>query len=200
MPYLRKIKIVERDLFFVIIFDGIGLPVLLQKLMKMVVNADDIVKEKLPYIPLISKVLLQEPWTSDGILLYIDRIREFKALKGFVNTTQPLPLTPRDITHVEMLVEKQLEEQELAIKSTWLIGSIQLWATKVETNYFVSGLRQLVRYSYGLPQDTTCIDVWRHLSFVFAKDHALVWPVIEECLAIMQAQARYKKKSFIHYE
>jgi hypothetical protein len=181
----------ERDLGNnLVFFYEIGLPLLIQKLMKMVVNTNDVEKEKIPYIALISKTLLQESWASNSILLYIDWIREFKVLRGFVNSARSPPLTPQDITQIEIPTEKLLSEKELETQSTWLMGPIQLWATKVEMNHFISGLRQLVRYSYGSPRDTTCIDAWRHLSFAFAKDHTLVWPVIEECLDIMQTQIR----------
>lgn len=169
---------------------GIGLPLLVQKLMKMVINTNDIEKEKIPYIALISKALLQEPWASYSILLYIDWVRDFKALGGFVPGTRSPPLTPQNMTQLKVSAESPLTGKELETQSTWLMGPIQLWATKIGTSSFVGGLRELVRYSYGLPQDTTCIDAWRHLSFAFAKDHTLVWPVIEESLDIMQTQIR----------
>ncbi|CAO3634881.1 unnamed protein product [Mucor hiemalis] len=164
---------------------------LIQKLMAM--TDVDNERERMTCIALIAKALLHQSWADYSILLYLDMIRDIKLQKGFVVSVEgdSNSLTPASII-VDKKQRKPLKiysEQELADICAQLMAAFQLWSTKVEGDMLKSGLKQLVRKSYGLPNDSTCIDVWRYLSFAFLNDHSLIWDVITECLHIMTSQS-----------
>lgn len=168
------------------------LSLLVQKLMAM--TDVDNEREKMTCIALIAKALLQESWADYSILVYLDMIREVKVQKGFVipASGEGDTLTPANIVNYNKKQETPVKihsEQELTGICTTLMAAFQLWSTKVGGDALKSGLRQLVRKSYGLPNDPTCIDTWRYLSFAFLSDHSLIWDVITECLGIMTVQS-----------
>ncbi|KAI7905031.1 uncharacterized protein BX663DRAFT_501425 [Cokeromyces recurvatus] len=177
MPYLRLLPLIQR---------------LMQ--MASTILSDD--RERMVYMALISKALLDERWSSDSILLYIDLIRDFKMQKGFIssNDLKEHDLTPCSISNnKKQQVKDELKEEQIESLCTVYMAPIQLWSMKINSEAFSLGLRQLVRYSYGIPRDTVSIESWKHLSFAFLKNHELIWPVIEECTNIMKTQIMITK-------
>ncbi|KAI9470750.1 MAG: hypothetical protein EXX96DRAFT_542824 [Benjaminiella poitrasii] len=107
-------------------------------------------------------------------------------------------LTPSNILQVEKPpTTTELNAEEVESLSTTFMAPIQLWSMKVNAETFKLGLRQLVRYSYGIPRDTVCIESWKHLSFAFLKHHEFIWPIIEECTDIMKTQVKHLKEAIL---
>lgn len=72
MPYTRKYN-KHSPKVMLLISHLLDLPLLIQKLMALTVVNDE--REKMTYVALIAKALLQPSWASHSILVYLDLVR-----------------------------------------------------------------------------------------------------------------------------
>ncbi|ORY94017.1 hypothetical protein BCR43DRAFT_526428 [Syncephalastrum racemosum] len=132
---------------------------------------------------LIAKTLLHPRWESDGLLLYIDLIRDYTYTQLWLDTPS-IPQSPADI-QTQLSEKTPLTLTDFAIE---YLAVLQLWVVKVSPSVLERGLTQLARKFYGSPQDPFLLQAWKSLSLTLRTDHIGI--VIQSCLTYMTTQPK----------
>ncbi|KAI8997390.1 hypothetical protein BDB01DRAFT_34833 [Pilobolus umbonatus] len=156
---------------------------------------NEVHRHQMIYLALISKVLLYEEWSADSILIYIDMVRDFRDLRGFMKMNDSIAdankLDPTSITSVKYYIkETPFEGLDIDSFCMTLLTPLELWSRKVDTKSMEYALNQLIRKSCGSPNDGLFISAWQRLSFVYMDHHELIWCTLGECVHIMISQLK----------
>ncbi|CDS04075.1 hypothetical protein LRAMOSA07030 [Lichtheimia ramosa] len=161
------------------------------RLVRMAYTKDP--RSKQVCMALIGKTMLAGKWANgDGILIYIDMIRDMKKTHALPHRpTTSILTSPSKLSQQIPQEEMKLDDQEIERFSWELLSVLQLWVMKATPEAIQHGLHELLYRSYAAPYDSTFVHAWQNLANPVNKCHPMaVWLIMDHCTQLMKEQPK----------